>query len=83
MIAVKIKRSKALSGIILLMLACIVYCFVQNNWIEVDYVKIRLNNLPSELIGVKIAHVSDVHLQRQAQENLRCLSRRMNCAFNF
>ncbi|MGV8149320.1 MAG: hypothetical protein ACLKAN_09990, partial [Alkaliphilus sp.] len=66
MIVAKVKRSKVLNGIVLLMLVCIVYCFVQNNWIEVDHIKIRLNNLPSELVGVKIAHVSDVHLPQNA-----------------
>ncbi len=66
MIVTKVKRSKLFGGIIVFMLAFIIYCVIQNNWIEIDYLKIEINNLPLELEGVKIAHVSDVHLPRNA-----------------
>lgn len=52
--------------ILILSLAMIIYCFVQNNWIEVENIKIEVTNLPKELKGLKIAHVSDVHLPKNA-----------------
>ena len=65
-VAKKAKRNKKLGFVIVGMLVCIAYCFAQNNWIEIDYLKIELNNLPLELSGLKIAHVSDVHLPKNA-----------------
>lgn len=55
-----------LSTIIFLTLVMIGYCFAENNWIEVEHIKIEVSNLPKELIGLKIAHISDVHLSKNA-----------------
>lgn len=43
-----------------------IYCILQNNWIYVDYINVELNNLPTELNGLKIAQISDVHLPKNA-----------------
>ena len=42
------------------------YCTIQNNWIYVDHISVGLSNLPKELNGLKIAHISDVHLPKNA-----------------
>lgn len=40
----------------------IVYVYLQNNWVQVEHIDVAINNLPEELKGLKIAHVSDVHI---------------------
>jgi predicted MPP superfamily phosphohydrolase len=49
-----------------LALAISVYCFAENNWIKVENINIKMSNLPKELNGLKIAHISDVHLPKNA-----------------
>lgn len=44
----------------------IFYCTIQNNWIYIDHINVSLNNLPPKLKGLKIAHISDVHLPKNA-----------------
>ncbi|MDP4178376.1 MAG: metallophosphoesterase [Bacillota bacterium] len=53
-----------LSIIIVTILVFTVYCYIQNNWIETQNIKIEINNLPEGLNGLKIAQVSDVHLRK-------------------
>jgi len=60
------KRKKKIFIAFILMMISIVYCRVQNNWIKIDPIKIEINNLPKELNGLKIAHISDVHLPKNA-----------------
>ena len=50
----------------------IVYCFVQNNRIQVEPIKVKRKDLPQELEGFKIVHLSDLHLPHNASniENL-------------
>ncbi len=60
----ELKYIRLVSVIIFFTLVMIVYCFVENNWIEVEHIKIEMNNLPKELNGLKIAHISDVHLSK-------------------
>ncbi|MGI6703518.1 MAG: metallophosphoesterase [Clostridia bacterium] len=45
-----------------LLLAVIAYIYLQNNWIQVEHVDIVMDNMPRELKGLRIAHVSDVHI---------------------
>ena len=63
-----IKSITVVSGLILLVLVVFVYCFAQNNWIKVENMKIEINKLPKELNGLKIAHISDVHLPKNASD---------------
>lgn len=55
---------------ILVLLICIpivvFYCIIQNNWIYIDRINVTLNSLPDKLDGLKIAHISDVHLPKNA-----------------
>ena len=60
----ELKYIRLVSVIIFFTLVMIVYCFAENNWIEVEHIKIEMNNLPKELNGLKIAHISDVHLSK-------------------
>lgn len=57
---------KAISIIIFFVLVVSLYCYAENNWIEVEHIKIEADNLPDELNGLKIAHISDVHLPKNA-----------------
>lgn len=61
----KFKYIRLVSVIIFFTLVMIVYCFAENNWIEVEHIKINISNLPKELNGLKIAHISDVHLSKE------------------
>lgn len=61
-----LKSKKTASIMLLLILTAIIYCFAQNNWIKIENIKIEINNLPKELRGLKIAHISDVHLPKNA-----------------
>lgn len=60
----ELKYIRLASVIIFFTLVIIGYCFAENNWIEVEHIKIEINNLPKELNGLKIAHISDVHLSK-------------------
>lgn len=46
----------------------IVYVYLQNNWVQVEHIDVAINNLPEELKGLKIAHVSDVHIPLYAPD---------------
>lgn len=54
--------------IIFVIMFCLflVYLYFQNNWIEVTNYSIEISSLPKELDGLKIAHLSDVHLPKNA-----------------
>jgi hypothetical protein len=41
------------------------YVYSQNNRIEAEHINIKTDKLPKELEGLKIAHVSDVHIPRK------------------
>jgi uncharacterized protein len=60
----ELKYIRLVSVIMFFTLVMIGYCFVENNWIEVEHSRIEINNLPKELNGLKIAHISDVHLSK-------------------
>ncbi|MBC8060276.1 MAG: metallophosphoesterase [Clostridiaceae bacterium] len=60
------KPARLISRILLFSLIVMVYCFSQNNWIEIQNIKVEISNLPKELSGLKIAHLSDVHLPKNA-----------------
>lgn len=49
-----------------LVIILIVYSYAQNNWIKVENIVIEVNELPNELNGLKIAHVSDLHMPNHA-----------------
>ncbi|HZX45840.1 MAG TPA: metallophosphoesterase [Clostridia bacterium] len=51
--------------------AIIVYVYLQNNWVQVEHIDVAINNLPEELKGLKIAHVSDVHIPLYAPDTER------------
>ena len=56
-----------ISGIIFAIgIIIIVISVIQNYIISIDNIKIEIVNLPRELIGFKIAHISDVHLPYNA-----------------
>ena len=63
---IKIFKKKFLIIIFICIIALTIYCYIENNFIKVDNYTISLDNLPSELNGLKIAHVSDVHLPKNA-----------------
>lgn len=50
------------------MLICIfsVFFAVNNNWINVNMINIEIENLPDELVGLKIVHITDLHLPQNA-----------------
>jgi len=54
-------RLKKVKTFLLLILIGI-YLFAQNKWVDVDKIKIQVENLPSSLDGFKIVHVSDLHI---------------------
>lgn len=60
------KHIRLVSAIMFFVLIISVYCFVENNWIKVEHINMEMSNLPRELNGLKIAHISDVHLPKNA-----------------
>lgn len=48
-------------GLLLIALVC-VYLYLQNNWIKTESCTITIQKLPEELDGMKIVHLSDLHL---------------------
>ncbi len=50
-----------LTAIIILVIA-MVYLYLQNRWIEVEHIDIKLKNMPEDFQKLKIAHISDVHI---------------------
>lgn len=66
------KKSRRWIVFISIVLAFVVYVNLQNNWIEVEHMDVKIDNLPKELEGLKIAHISDVHIPKNASsiENL-------------
>lgn len=62
----KTRRKNLIIAIISFLIVFMVYAYIQNNWIDVEYVDVKINNLPKDLQGMKIVHVSDVHIPRNA-----------------
>lgn len=62
----QIKYLKVISITLSLILAVFIYCYAQNNWIKVENIQVEINHLPKELNGIKIAHISDIHLPKNA-----------------
>ncbi|WBW97021.1 metallophosphoesterase [Oceanirhabdus sp. W0125-5] len=60
------KCFKVISILLFILIAVFTYCYAQNNWIKVEKIKVEINQLPKELVGLKIAHISDVHLPKNA-----------------
>ncbi len=60
------KYFKIIPILLFLILAIFIYCYAQNNWIKVENIKVEISNLPKDLNGIKIAHISDVHLPKNA-----------------
>lgn len=58
--------SRRINVFLLFVLIIVTYCYAQNNWIKVEKINIDISELPKELIGLKIAHISDVHLPKNA-----------------
>jgi predicted MPP superfamily phosphohydrolase len=51
--------------ILIVVVAIIIYLFVQNTYIQVESIEIFGENLPSELDGFKIVQLSDLHLPQR------------------
>lgn len=47
---------------ITVLLIIIAYLYIQNICIKIEYFNIKLKKLPIDFIGLKIAHISDVHI---------------------
>ncbi len=62
------KNFKRLIVLICVIIICIIYVIVQNNWIQSEAIEVEVANLPQELDNFTIAHVSDVHLPRNASD---------------
>ena len=62
----QVKYLKAISITLFLIIAIFIYCYAQNNWIKVENIKVEINHLPKELNDMKIAHISDIHLPKNA-----------------
>lgn len=45
-----------------IILVYIIYVFLQNNWLEVERIEVKIDGLPKELAGFKIAQIADVHM---------------------
>ncbi len=45
-----------------------VYFYLQNNWVELEHITIKINNLPEGLHVLKIAHISDLHIPNNASD---------------
>lgn len=60
----KFKRIISLLSILIFLIS--IYCYAENNWIETENIKVGINNLPKELNGLKIVHLSDLHLPKNA-----------------
>jgi predicted MPP superfamily phosphohydrolase len=66
------KKGKSKVGMLTGALAVIiVYVYFQNTWVQVEHIDVAINNLPEELKGLKIAHVSDVHIPLYAPDTGR------------
>lgn len=57
----------------LIILLCVIalpaiYLYLQNNWIQIENINIEIKDLPHEIDGFKIAHVSDLHLPKNASD---------------
>ncbi|SHH87079.1 metallophosphoesterase [Clostridium grantii] len=52
--------------LLLISITIFVYCYAQNNSIKVQNIKVEITDLSKELEGIKIAHISDVHLPKNA-----------------
>lgn len=62
----ELKYIRLVSSILFFILVLSSYCFAQNNWIKIENIKVEVKELPKELKGLKIAHISDVHLPKNA-----------------
>lgn len=51
-------------GSIVLIMIMTLYYSSKSNFIDIENIKIKLNGLPNELNGIKIAHISDIHLPK-------------------
>lgn len=46
----------------------VVYFYVQNNWVELEHITVGMDDLPAGLRGLKIAHISDLHIPNNASD---------------
>lgn len=60
----KYKRKLCILAILIFLFS--IYFFIENNWIQTENIKIEMNNLPKGLNGLRIVHLSDVHLPKNA-----------------
>jgi predicted MPP superfamily phosphohydrolase len=59
-------KKRNVSFITLIIISTLIYGYLQNNWIEVERLDVKIADLPKELVGLSIAHISDVHIPRNA-----------------
>lgn len=64
----KLKRVRKIKMVILtgILVAVMAYVYLQNNWVQVERIDVEIDELSEELKGLKIAHVSDVHIPKNA-----------------
>lgn len=58
-----------------LFLAFLAYIYLQNNWIDIEHIDVKINDLPKGLQGLKIAHISDVHIPRNASTIINLINK--------
>jgi len=54
--------------IFLLLTGIGIYLFIQSKWVDVDHIAFKINGLPTELDGFKIAQISDLHIPQNEIE---------------
>lgn len=47
---------------LIVIITVILYFYIQNSWIKIEHFDIKLNNTNSNFHGLKIAHISDIHI---------------------
>ncbi|MEB3219370.1 MAG: metallophosphoesterase [Nostocales cyanobacterium 94392] len=70
------KFVKLLKFICILTICVLFYAhFIEPNWIDVNYIQLKLPNLASEFNGYRIVQISDIHVDKQTKK------RRLNHLF--
>lgn len=71
----KINLIKTVSLLLTFVTASSAFLYAENNWIEIDTMKISFKNLPQELKGLRIVHLSDIHLTKESSAMIALLDK--------
>lgn len=63
---VRKRKGKRLMIWACILFALVAFATINNNWIQVDPFTLPIQGLPQALDGLKIVHLSDIHLPKNA-----------------